>query len=101
MTYDHELILIRWTEDEDEWGNVVPREVRTSVLCRVQSVGRQEFYSAAVSGLRPGLVFIVHGYEYNNERQVEFEGTTYDVIRTYRKDFEETELVCGAVAGGG
>jgi len=100
-TYDHELILIGWTEGMDEWGNIVPNETRTSVLCRLQSVGRQEFYAAAASGMQPELVFIVHAYEYNNERQVEYEGVKYDVIRTYRASYEEMELVCGRVIGSG
>lgn len=92
--YNHELILIGEKIVYDEYG--VPRktETRTNVLCKVKSIGRSEFYGAAVAGLRPEIVFVIHGYEYNGEKKVEFEGLKYNVIRTYSTDFEEIELTC-------
>jgi len=63
VTYDHELILIGQTIQEDEIGNQTPIETRKTVLCNVKSVGRNEFYSAATAGLRPSIVFVIHGYE--------------------------------------
>lgn len=101
MTYDHELTLISQTVKEDEIGNQIPVESCKTVLCSVKSVGRTEFYSAAVAGLRPELVFVIHGYEYNGEQAVEFDGVRYRVIRTYQVDFEEMELVCERVAADG
>jgi SPP1 family predicted phage head-tail adaptor len=92
--YNHELTLISEKVTYDDYG--VPRktESRTDVLCKVKSVGRNEFYGAATSGLKPEIVFKVHGYEYNGEKKVEFEGKEYKVIRTYSTDFEEIELIC-------
>ena len=101
MTYDHELILIRHIYEEDEWGNQVPVEARKPVLCNVKSIGRNEFYAAAQTGLKPEITFVIHGYEYNEEKEVEFEGEKYKVIRTYMKDFEEMELTCEKVAANG
>ena len=101
MTYDHELTLIRQEYQEDEIGNRIPVETRTTILCVLKSVGRSEFYNAAVTGLRPEIVFVIHGYEYNGEQYVEFEGVRYRVIRTYSEDFEEMELVCERVAADG
>lgn len=100
-TYDHELILIAQTMQEDEIGNQVPVETRTTILCSLQSIGRNEFYDAAASGLKPELMFTIHAYEYKGERQVEFEGVKYNVIRTYRANFEELELTCEKVIGNG
>lgn len=97
MMYDHELILLGEVFTQDEWGNQVSVPQRTSVLCKVKSVGRQEFYAAAQTGLKPTLVFEVHAYEYNDERKVEFEDKEYNVVRTYRASFEEMELVCEGV----
>ena len=101
MTYDHELILIEQSYQEDEWGNQVPVEARKPVLCNVKSIGRNEFYAAAQTGLKPEITFVIHGYEYNEEKEVEFEGEKYKVIRTYMKDFEEMELTCEKVAANG
>ena len=101
MTFDHELTLISQTVKEDEIGNQIPVETETVVLCGLKSVGRNEFYSAAVTGLKPELVFVIHGYEYNGEQEVKFEGNRYRVIRTYLTDFEEVELTCERVTADG
>jgi len=101
MTYDNELVLIAQEFVEDEIGNQMPIETRKTVLCNVKSVGRNEFYSAATSGLRPSVVFVVHRYEYSGEPEVEFEGIRYRVIRTYAVDFEEVELTCERVLAYG
>lgn len=101
MTYDNELTLIKQEFIEDEIGNQIPTETRKTLLCSVKSVGRNEFYSAATAGLRPSIVFVIHGYEYDGEQSVEFEGIRYKVIRTYSTDFEEMELTCERVAADG
>ncbi|MGI5840162.1 MAG: phage head closure protein [bacterium] len=101
MTYDHELTLINQTYNVDEVGNQIPIETEKVILCGLKSVGRNEFYSAAATGLRPELVFVVHGYEYSGERAVVFDGVRYRVIRTYASDFEEMELICERVATDG
>lgn len=101
MTYDHELTLIDYTIEYDEIGQQKKIETRTNILCAVKSIGRNEFYAAAQAGLKPEITFIIHAYEFNGEKEVEFEGEKYKVIRTYMKDFEEMELVCEKVIGNG
>jgi len=106
VTFDHKLTLISQTIKEDEIGNQIPVKTRKTILCKVKSVGRSEFYGAATAGLRPEIVFVVHEFEYNDEREVEFEGERYKVIRTYRGGmtrhgsklaFDEMELTCERV----
>jgi len=99
MTYDHELTLIDYTIEYDEIGQQKKIETRTNILCAVKSIGRNEFYAAAQAGLKPEITFIIHAYEFNGEKKVEFEGKKYKVIRTYMKDFEEMELICEKVIG--
>lgn len=101
MTYDHELTLIGQTYTEDEIGNQIPVETETTILCGLKSVTRSEFYNAAANGLKPELIFVVHGYEYNGEKEITFEGNRYKVIRTYSDNFEELELTCERVAANG
>ncbi|MEV2353710.1 phage head closure protein [Paenibacillus larvae] len=101
MTYDHELTLIHLAFDQDEIGNQIPVETETTVLCALKSVGRSEFYNAASAGLRPELIFEMHGYEYDGEQLVKFEGVHYRVIRSYAVDFERLELTCERVAADG
>jgi len=101
VTYDDELILIGQTFEEDDIGNQVPVETRTSLLCGLKSVTRSEFYNAAAAGLRPSMVFEIHGYEYSGEQFVEFAGVRYRILRTYAIDFETLELTCERVIGNG
>lgn len=101
MTYDHELTLVKQTFVSNEIGNQIPVETEITVLCGIKSVARNEFYSAATTGIKPSIVFIIHGYEYNGQQIVEFEGVRYRVIRTYATSFEELELTCERVAADG
>lgn len=95
--YNHELILIGSGYTEDDLGNQIPNETRKPILCKVDSVGRSEFYSAATSNFRPEIVFTIHKYEYENERKVEFEEKQYSILRNYATGFEEIELTCERV----
>jgi len=99
MNYDHELVLISRKITSDELGNQIPIESRTPILCKVKSIGRNEFYNAAASGLKPEHTFVIHAFEYGNEKLVEFEGVKYNVLRTYQSDIEEVELICEKVIG--
>ncbi|SET02210.1 phage head-tail adaptor, putative, SPP1 family [Salinibacillus kushneri] len=92
--YNHELVLIKQTVVTDDLGNQTIEESRNTVLCKVNSIGRNEFYEAATHGMKPEIEFVIHGYEYEDEQQVVFEGAEYKVIRTYKEDFEEVELTC-------
>lgn len=99
--YNDELTLINQIYELDDIGNQISVETRTTVLCKKQSAGRNEFYNAAAAGHRPEHVFVIHGYEYNGETIVEFDGVKYTVIRTYQTDFEEIELTVERVSGNG
>lgn len=101
MTYDNQLTLISKTYTEDEIGNQIPIEIKTDILCNVNSIGRNEFYNAANSGLKPTLIFTIHKYEYSDETLIEFQNVKYKVIKTYSKGIEEIELTCEKVIGNG
>lgn len=97
MTYDYELTLIGYETEYDEIGQEINVPVERKILCGVKSIVRNEFYAAAQTGLKPEITFIVHNFEYNGEKEVEFEGQKYRVIRTYLANSEEIELVCEKV----
>ena len=101
MTFDYELTLISERYEEDEIGNMVPVETKQVILCNIKSVKSSEFYNAANTGLKPEKVFVVHPFEYGDEKLIEFEGKKYSVIRTYQTGLEEIELTCERVIGNG
>lgn len=94
-TFDNELKLINhlaWTEDAI--GNQIPVTSETVLFCGLKSVGRNEFYNAAVAGLKPEISFIIKNYEYDGQTELIFEGVTYKVVRTYATGIEDLELIC-------
>lgn len=80
---------------KDEYGN---EKVTTSepkeVFALIASVGRNEFYAAAHAGLKPEITFQIRAADYDREELVEYDGMTYQVIRTYQTGPDWIELVC-------
>lgn len=112
--YNHELTLISYEIGKDEIGNEIKIPIKKNIFCKVADIGSTEFYNAQVLGLKPEIKFIVHEFEYEGEKEVEFEGEKYKVLRTYRKKYsigekksnnileaEEIELTCEKVIGNG
>ena len=97
MAYDYELTLVKQSYKTDTLMNQIPEKIETIVYCNLKSITRGEFYNAASQGIKPEIVFVIHKYEYNDEKEILFEGKKYKVIRTYSKDFEEIELTCEKV----
>lgn len=80
---------------KDEYGN---EKVSTSelkeVFALIASVGRSEFYAAAHAGLKPEITFQIRVADYDREELVEYDGMSYQVIRTYQTGPDWIELVC-------
>lgn len=79
------LTLIRETSANNEYGVPIRSDAeRTTVFCRVKSVGRQEFYAVGQGGTKPALKFIVCADEYDGQQIVEYNGGRYAIYRTYQ-----------------
>ena len=79
------LTLIQQTTAVDEYGDMVPTETSREVFCKVGSIGQKEFYQAHAVGLQPEIKFILADHlDYDGEALVEYNGTRYRVLRTYR-----------------
>lgn len=68
-------------------------ETSREVFCQVYSVNRTEFYAALNIGVRPELIFKLSvREEYQGERLASFEGTRYEIIRSYETNDGGVEL---------
>lgn len=68
---------------------------RRPVFSALRSIGHAEFYEAYATDYRPELKFVIADYyDYAGETYIEYEGTLYRVIRTYRVG-TELELTAG------
>lgn len=74
---------------------------RREVFARVMSIGQQEFYQAQANGLKPEMKFEVADYlDYADEKEIEYEGKRYTVLRTYRNGRRLEITVYGGVNNG-
>ena len=85
------ITLIGYTHTQDAYGVQKREETSREVFCQVQSVSRQEFFSAASQGMRPALVFVMFEPDYHGEEIVDYNGVRYTIYRSYvrRDDFIE------------
>lgn len=89
------LVSYNQTEDIDEYGDNVLERIEKPVFALVKSVGMKEFYQAQSAGFKPEIVFELADYlEYDDQEEVIFKDVIYKVIRTYRKQSNELEIVC-------
>lgn len=99
MTWDDEITLIKDIVTTNEWAEEVIEKEMTEVWANVYDIRQSEFYAAIQNELKLSKMFVVHPYEYDNQTQLIYDGSTYTVRRTYRKNHEELELICEVTAG--
>lgn len=95
---DKLINLISYSHSTDEDDNPVETPIKIPVFATEKSVREREFYTAASYDMRPEIVFVVWAREFHGERFIEVgEGENammYQLIRTYKPNAEEIELVC-------
>lgn len=99
MLFKDVINLISISTTTNAIGDSVETATKKEVFANKKSVRQNEFYQAAATGLRPELMFVIHSAEYNQEPKVEYDGKTYNIIRTYDKG-EWTELICSDIVNG-
>ena len=71
--------------EKNRYGQEIETVEWREVYAEVMSVSRAEFYSASMANIRPTCAFaIADKDDYQDEKQIWYNGITYDVIRTYR-----------------
>ncbi len=83
----------------DAVGNTVETLTKNQVFVKPKSIKMTEFYQAAEVGLKPDFTLVLADYyDYNGEKLVEYNGTLFDVLRTYRKDNRLELVLTGRMA---
>ncbi|MFD2442930.1 phage head closure protein [Bacillus sp. CGMCC 1.16607] len=100
MRFNSIIYLINVSLESDELKNQIEKTAeKRQTFAEKKSVRQSEYYQAAVSGLKPEIVFLVWTLEYQGESKLEYEGKVYSIIRTFEKN-GFTELVCEVKVGG-
>jgi SPP1 family predicted phage head-tail adaptor len=98
MRHKDIVTLITVTYTTDALGNQVADESKKEIFANMFTVSATEFYNAALTGLRPSLMFEIYSFEYAGQTRLEYEGKKYNIIRVTTAG-EKTRLVCEEVAG--
>lgn len=101
MQYQEKLYLVNQIQGSDEIGNeTIASEELELCYAKAQSVKTNEFYSAVEVGLTPSVEFVVKRLNYNGQKEAEWNGTRYSIIRTVDpKSKFDIVLVCGKKIG--
>ena len=80
----------------DTYGNEVQGDIETTVFVQPRGVYNAEFYNAAQAGLHPSITFVLtNKADYNGERIIEWEGKSYNVIRSdWDAQRDSISLIC-------
>lgn len=101
---DDVIDLINYTGRRyDEQGNEILDKTKRRIFVKTRSVYHSEFYEAAQVDLQPTIAFMVSNMiDYQGEKEVEYHGQVYDVIRVDWDDRGETvTLQCEVKAKDG
>lgn len=92
--YNDVIKLLTITEAPNEIGDRIESISEKEVFAKVRSIGMKEKYEALNVGLKPELTFVLADYyDYENQEFIEYESQRYKVLRTYRKETNELEIV--------
>ena len=94
MLFRDVIELITTTTTQNDYGDEIETPTYTQVFANKTFVRRVEHYEAMANGLRPSLVLEIKEIDYNGEKQLRFNGVTYDIIRTDPTKREMLEIVC-------
>ena len=84
------------TTTYDTYGNELITYKDKQVYVTPRGVYNAEFYNAAQAGLHPSITFVLtNRADYNGERLIEWEGKSYNVIRTdWTGQKDQISLIC-------
>ncbi len=75
----------------DEYGNELLTYETTAVYVKPRSVYASEYYAAAQLGLHPSIVLTIgNRADYADQKQIEYAGKVYEVIRADWKSGRES-----------
>lgn len=92
---DRSIVITLISEEFTESDLHVPQAVQQTerdVFADVTSVTGSEWFEGGRNGLNPEYRMIVFKYDYEGEQLLRYNGTVYQIYRTYDRRTDELEL---------
>ena len=101
MLWRDVIKLIAVTYTQNAMKDMVESLKETTVYANKKSIRQNEFYQAMATGLKPEIMFEVRTSDYGGQVKVKDEANkVYNIIRTYDRNGEITELICSGLVVG-
>ena len=100
MEFNEEIELISFTTIQNDMGDTIKVKSERKVLASKLDYRNKDFYQAMANGLKPSITFGINKFEYQDEKELMFEGKGYKIIdvapikEKYTNEFETVSLMC-------
>ena len=93
--YNELIYLQTMKSTTNEVGDQVETPEKVMRFARLKSIGQSEFYQAHAQGLKPEIKFVLADYlDYGGQEEIIYNNFRYKVLRTFRTEENEIEIVC-------
>lgn len=99
--WNEDVTLISIQYEVDGIGDPVEIATKNTVFACEKSISQTEFYQAQAVGLKPQVKLVVKRVDYQNEQLAEYQGERFRVLRTFKSNSEDIELVLEGDNHGG
>lgn len=103
MAWDTQIKLLTPTSTTNDIGDTVRTRVPRPIFVNKKSIRQSEFWQAQETDLKPEIMFEAWLADYQDEQFLLYQAVNddterqYTIIRTYEKNNDRVELICGRV----
>jgi len=95
LMYNEVIYLLTTQSTTNDVGDQIEVLSKAMRFARIKSIGQSEFYQAQAQGLKPEIKFVLSDYlDYDNQEELIHNNFRYKVLRTFRTEKNEIEIVC-------
>lgn len=76
----------------DDLGQMIETEAKIKVQALEKPISSSEFFKAHQEDIQATLLLEISRFKYNGENEIEYNGKTYEVYRTYPLGISKIEL---------
>ena len=93
--YNEVIYLLSTHTIINDVGDTIETPEKAMRFARIKSIGQSEFYQAQAQGLKPEIKFVLADHlDYDNQDEIIYNNFRYKVLRTFRTEKNEIEIVC-------